>query len=137
MTWAAAALLALPIGARAQIANSEALVDLVSKPGGLTTSEALIKALPMVIVRPIPGQEEWNASHLLRHGAAARAETLDDLTATARALLSHPERLEKMRDNCRGLARPWAAYDAAESLLSLVGEPVLSAPRPALPGADA
>lgn len=97
---------------------------LVSKPGGLTTSEALIKGLPMVIVRPIPGQEEWNATHLLRHGAAERVETLDVLTETVRGLLSHRDRLEKMRERCLALARPMAAYDAAESILSLIGESV-------------
>lgn len=99
---------------------------LVSKPGGLTSSEALIKGLPMIIVRPIPGQEEWNASYLLRHGAAERVEDLPDLTAHVRDLLSHRERLQRMRERCRALARPRAAHDAAESLLSLIGEPVMA-----------
>jgi hypothetical protein len=43
---------------------------LVGKPGGLTTAEALARRLPMVLVHPIPGQEERNADHLLEAGAA-------------------------------------------------------------------
>lgn len=99
---------------------------LVSKPGGLTTSEALIKGLPMVIVKPIPGQEEWNASYLMRHGAAERAETLPELSETVRQMLGHRDRLERMRESCLAIARPWSAYDAADALLSLIGEPVVS-----------
>jgi processive 1,2-diacylglycerol beta-glucosyltransferase len=104
---------------------------LVSKPGGMTTSESLAKGLPMMIVKPIPGQEEWNAGYLLRHGAAERATSLEALMESVRGLLSHRDRLERMREKCLSLARPWAAFDAAESLLSLVGEPVLSGARAA------
>ena len=43
----------------------------VGKPGGLTTSEALAKGLPMVVINPIPGQEERNSDHLLEEGAVA------------------------------------------------------------------
>ncbi len=95
---------------------------LVSKPGGLTTAEALVKGLPMIILRPIPGQEEWNAAHLLRHGAAERAETLEEMADAVQTLLADRERMERMRKRCLSLARPRAAYDAADSLLSLIGE---------------
>ena len=49
---------------------------MVGKPGGLTTSEALAKELLLVIVNPIPGQEERNSDHLLEQGAALRCNNL-------------------------------------------------------------
>jgi processive 1,2-diacylglycerol beta-glucosyltransferase len=93
---------------------------LVSKPGGLTTSEALAKGLPMVMIEPIPGQEERNAQYLLRHGAAESAETLDDLVSVVGHLLKDRTRLERLKENGGILARPWAARDAAEAIASLI-----------------
>ena len=52
----------------------------ITKPGGLTSSEALAKGLPMIISNPIPGQEERNARYLLKHGVAEQA---DEPEATA------------------------------------------------------
>ncbi|MBK6880678.1 MAG: glycosyltransferase [Elusimicrobia bacterium] len=95
---------------------------LISKPGGLTTSEALAKGLPMIIIEPIPGQEERNAQFLLRHGAAVRADTLDELVRSVGGLFNHRGRLEQLRENGRALARPWAARDAAEAIVSLMEE---------------
>lgn len=51
----------------------------VGKPGGLTTSEALAKRLPMVVINPIPGQEERNSDHLLEQGVAIRCNNLPAL----------------------------------------------------------
>jgi processive 1,2-diacylglycerol beta-glucosyltransferase len=82
---------------------------LVGKPGGLTTCEALAKGLPMVIVNPIPGQEERNADHLLEAGAAIRCNNLPALAWKLDQLLADPERLGAMRANARRLARPDAA----------------------------
>jgi processive 1,2-diacylglycerol beta-glucosyltransferase len=84
---------------------------LVGKPGGLTTSEALAKGLVMVIVNPIPGQEERNSDHLLEEGAALRCNNLPTLGYKIDRLLADPERLEAMRRNVRRLARPRAAFD--------------------------
>ena len=103
---------------------------LVSKPGGLTTAEALVKGLPMIILRPIPGQEEWNAAHLLRHGAAERVETLEAMTDAVQALLTDRVRMDRMRRRCLSLARPRAAYDAADYILSLIGESGVPETRP-------
>jgi processive 1,2-diacylglycerol beta-glucosyltransferase len=89
---------------------------LVGKPGGLTTSEALARGLPMVIVNPIPGQEERNADHLLEAGAAIRCNNLPALAWKLDQLLDDPERLAAMRANGRRLARPEAARDIAAAL---------------------
>lgn len=95
---------------------------LISKPGGLTTSEALAKGLPMMMIEPIPGQEERNAQYLLRHGAAARADSLDELVRVVEHLLTDRSRLDRLRENGVILARPWAARDAAEAIASLIEE---------------
>jgi processive 1,2-diacylglycerol beta-glucosyltransferase len=90
---------------------------LVGKPGGLTSSEALARGLALVIVHPIPGQEERNADHLLEAGAAIRCNNLPALAWKIDRLLDDPARLAAMRANARRLARPQAARDIAEALI--------------------
>ena len=90
---------------------------LVGKPGGLTTSEALARGVPMVIVNPIPGQEERNADHLLEAGAAIRCNNLPALAWKVDGLLEPRDRLTAMRHSVRRLARPHAARDVVGTLL--------------------
>jgi processive 1,2-diacylglycerol beta-glucosyltransferase len=90
---------------------------LVGKPGGLTSSEALARGLGLVIVHPIPGQEERNADHLLEAGAAIRCNNLPALAWKIDRMLGDPARLTVMRANARRLARPHAARDIAATLL--------------------
>ena len=90
---------------------------LVGKPGGLTTSEALARGLPMVIVNPIPGQEERNADHLLEESVAIRCNNLPALAWKLDRLLGEPTRLAMMRDQVRQLARPHAAREVVAGLL--------------------
>jgi processive 1,2-diacylglycerol beta-glucosyltransferase len=92
---------------------------LISKPGGLTTSEALAKQVPLVIVNPIPGQEAYNARYLLSQGAAVPAGAPQTVRQTVRDLLDNPERLESLRSRIAQLARPRAAFDIAKVLFEL------------------
>jgi processive 1,2-diacylglycerol beta-glucosyltransferase len=92
---------------------------LLGKPGGLTTSEALAKELIFVIVNPIPGQEERNSDHLLEEGVAIRCNNLPVLAHKLDLLLSDPARMNTMRVNSRRLARPHAAREVVEKLLSI------------------
>jgi processive 1,2-diacylglycerol beta-glucosyltransferase len=98
----------------------EAADLLVSKPGGLTSSEALVKGLPMVIVNPIPGQESRNSDFLLEAGAAVKANNLPVLGMKVQALLRDQDRMARMRENARRAARPQAAPRIAESCLGLL-----------------
>src|SRR5205823_1435765 len=66
---------------------------IVTKPGGLTASEALARRLPMVIVDPIPGQESRNSDYLLENGAAIKANNLASLPHKLGALLADGGRL--------------------------------------------
>lgn len=89
---------------------------LVGKPGGLTTSEALAKGLIMVIVNPIPGQEERNSDHLLEEGAAIRCNNLPALAFKIDRLLGDPDRLQAMHANVKRIARPNAAQEIVSVL---------------------
>ncbi len=71
----------------------------VGKPGGLTTSEALAKGLPMVVINPIPGQEERNSDHLLEEGIAIRCNNLPALAYKIDRLIDEPGKLHLMRGN--------------------------------------
>lgn len=93
---------------------------LVGKAGGLTTSEALARSLPMALIEPIPGQEERNADHLLEAGAAIRCNNLPAAAWKISTLLDDPARLRRMQDAARGMARPGAAAAIAEDALTLV-----------------
>jgi processive 1,2-diacylglycerol beta-glucosyltransferase len=92
---------------------------IVGKPGGLTTSEALAKGVVMVVVNPIPGQEERNSDHLLEEGAALRCNNLPTLAYKIDRLLDDPKRLERMRANVRRIARPRAAFDVADEVAAI------------------
>jgi processive 1,2-diacylglycerol beta-glucosyltransferase len=93
------------------------LADLaVTKPGGLTTSEALACGLPLVVANPIPGQETRNAAMLYEEGAAISGENVLTVGPRVARLLASPERLAAMRANARRLGRPQAAMAVAEEL---------------------
>jgi len=92
---------------------------LVTKPGGLTVSEALACGLPMVLINPIPGQEERNADYLLENGAAVKANSSASLTAKVEDLLSSPARMSEMRRRAKRLGRPRAAFAVARAALEL------------------
>lgn len=94
-------------------------VLMLGKPGGLTTSEALAKGLPFVIINPIRGQEERNADHLLEEGAAIRCNNLPVLAYKIDELLSDHVRLDNMRANAKRLGRPRSACEIVGKLLSL------------------
>jgi processive 1,2-diacylglycerol beta-glucosyltransferase len=93
---------------------------LVGKAGGLTSSEAMARGLPMALIEPIPGQEERNADHLLEAGAALRCNNLAAAAWKIATLLDDAARMELMRTAARGMGRPNAAADIAEDALRLV-----------------
>ncbi len=89
----------------------------IGKPGGLTTAEALASSLPMIIVDPIPGQEERNSDHLLEKGCALKANELTTLAWKIDQLLDQPERLELMRRNAAELGRPNSSRTIVDTLI--------------------
>ena len=90
---------------------------LLSKPGGMTTAEAVACGLPMMILDPIGGQEERNADVLLEAGAAVKCTEVTLVAHKLRRLLDDPERLRQMSRNARNLGRPNAASEIARIVL--------------------
>ena len=80
----------------------------ITKPGGLTTSEALAMGKPLFVLNPIPGQEAANSDFLLEHGAAAKANRLEDLPYRLEKLLNSPK-LAEMAAAARALGKAGAA----------------------------
>jgi processive 1,2-diacylglycerol beta-glucosyltransferase len=93
---------------------------MVGKAGGLTTSEALARALPMALIEPIPGQEERNADHLLEVGAAIRCNNLPAAAWKIGKLIDDSGRLARMREAAWKLGRPRAAAAIAEDAMRLI-----------------
>ena len=90
---------------------------LMSKPGGMTTAEALARGLPMLILDPIGGQEERNADVLLEAGAALKCSEVTLIGHKLRRLLDDPGLRERMSANARSLGRPNAAAEIARIVI--------------------
>ena len=106
------------LGFTTEIDELMAVADLVvSKPGGLTTSEALARGTPMAIVNPIPGQESRNSDFLLENGAAIKVNNVATLPYKLDQLLATPGRLAQLTANAKRLGHPQAAFDVARAAL--------------------
>lgn len=90
---------------------------IITKPGGLISSEALAAGLPMIIVNPIPGQEEFNALYLTTEGAAVRVNKLTEVPIVIELLLNSPERISEMASNAKRIGKPRASFEIAEIIL--------------------
>ncbi|MCQ9208140.1 MAG: glycosyltransferase [Omnitrophica bacterium] len=84
---------------------------IITKSGGLTTSESLASGLPMIIISPIPGQESKNCDLLVKNGAAIRIDRPREVKKAVEELLKTPDKLEKMRKNAFRLAHPNSSDD--------------------------
>jgi processive 1,2-diacylglycerol beta-glucosyltransferase len=110
-----------PLGWTENIPELMAAADLlITKPGGLTSAEALASQLPMLLTCPIPGPEERHVRYLEQNGAAVHAETLEEIPQRVHELLSSPEKLQAMRRRAGELARPGAAYALAQVARALL-----------------
>lgn len=72
---------------------------IITKPGGLTTTEAIIKNIPMIIPYYIPGQEEENADFLQETGMAIKVDHMDDITSVVDHLVTNKDILDNMAKN--------------------------------------
>jgi len=90
---------------------------IITKPGGMTTTECLAKGLPMVIVNPLPGQEMRNTDFLLKQGIAIRIDKTSDVGEEIELLLKSPETLRRMRETAYEHGKPHAAMDIARLII--------------------
>jgi processive 1,2-diacylglycerol beta-glucosyltransferase len=109
------------IGFTREIDELMAAADiLVSKPGGLTTSEALARGCPLLVVNPIPGQEERNSDFLLQNGCAIKPFHLETIGSELDRLFANPKRLQAMKEAALCCGRPDAARKIAVECLKLL-----------------
>ena len=107
-----------PQGFTTTIERIMAASDLaISKPGGLTTSECMAMGLPMIVVSPIPGQEEHNADYLMEQGVALKAYDAIGLEWRLRAMLANPQAVATMAQRMRSLGKPLAGRAVLDVML--------------------
>ena len=105
------------IGFSNEVPKLMSISDLVvTKPGGLTTSESLASNLPMVVINPIPGQEEENADFLESKGIAVWIKKTDNSKKVIEELLNNKDKLNKMKENTKILAKPHSTDDICRIL---------------------
>jgi len=116
-----------PVARFGFVRNVEVLMSaadmIITKAGGLTVSEALTKRVPLVIFRPIPGQEEENAIYLEAIGAGRVAKSEEELEKIIFDLLKHSKDLEHMRRAAAKAVPGRAAELAVEGMLQLLVKP--------------
>lgn len=103
--------------------NVDVIMDaadcIITKPGGLTVSEALAKGLPIIMANPIPGQEDRNVEFLLNNGAAVSISKTYTVGDALLRILESEERLSVLKTNVSFLGKPRATADLAEFVKSL------------------
>jgi processive 1,2-diacylglycerol beta-glucosyltransferase len=93
---------------------------IITKPGGLTSSEALAMGKPLFILNPIPGQEAANSDFLLERGAAVKVNRVEDLPYRVEQLLG-TSKLSEMETAAKALGKPGAARTICEEVRKRAG----------------
>jgi processive 1,2-diacylglycerol beta-glucosyltransferase len=93
---------------------------LISKPGGLTCIEALIKGVPMLIYQPIPGHEEYNCNHLVKHELAIRIHHRQEVDGWIEKLLCFPDTFEQLYKNIEQFQQKMNPLAGAKAVLNLL-----------------
>jgi len=94
---------------------------IITKPGGITTAEALAAGVPMLILNPLPGQEAMNTRFLLKEGVAVKAEGPDDVVVILNELLYNVSKLKIMSRKALALSKPDSAMNIARLTMVLAG----------------
>lgn len=89
----------------------------ITKPGGLTSTESLASELPMIIINPIPGQEEQNAEFLEKEGVGVWIKKGDNIKEVLTSVIGNETKLRKMKNNAKGLANKRSTRDICEIII--------------------
>lgn len=92
---------------------------IITKPGGVTTAEVLAKNLPMIIIKPIPGQEANNALYLTEKNAAVKIDKPKEVVAVIEDFIKNPDKLIAMAKAIETIKKPQASIDIAKLVLEL------------------
>jgi len=96
---------------------------IITKPGGLSTSEALAKELPIIMMDPIPGQEDRNKEFMLNNGIALSVSDTFPVTEAVYQLMHYDFKVESLRRNMKNFSKPNAAAALGEFMLTLCQKP--------------
>lgn len=95
--------------------NVDVMMDasdfIITKPGGLTTSESLAKGLPMITMNPIPGHEDRNLNFLVNSGAAVMVNENYRISDALNLMFGCKWRMKLMEESAQKLGKPNAACD--------------------------
>lgn len=94
----------------------------ITKSGGLITSEVMARGTPLLVIDPIRGQEEYNADYIAGIGAGVQARTSVSVPYMVETLVNTPERLAQLRSSAARFGRPNAAVDIADKVLAAIGQ---------------
>ena len=89
----------------------------VTKPGGLTTTESLASGLPIIVINPIPGQEEENATFLEQNDVGIWIRKEDNIKEVLENILGNPEKMLEMKVKARLLAKKNSTQDICKIVL--------------------
>lgn len=92
---------------------------IITKPGGLTTSEALAKGLPIIMANPIPGQEDRNVEFLLNNGAAVKVSSTYPIDEALYQIFTSDKRLEGIRQMVEAIGKPNSSKEFTEFILKI------------------
>lgn len=93
---------------------------LITKPGGLTTAEALSKALPMIVVDSIAGQERRNKKFLLEKGLAFDLNSAEEVSLLIRGFIENGYNRKSWREKTKIVARPHASREIAQKIMDML-----------------
>ena len=93
---------------------------LVTKPGGLTLAQALVRRLPLVLISPLPTMEEMNQTYLVTRGAAVAAKSREEMRKWVERLLRDPKFYAEMQAGEEKLGSPDAAEKAARAVIDMI-----------------
>jgi len=86
---------------------------IITKPGGLSIAEALVRELIPIFISPIPGQETENIRALSKHSVGLRPRNIREIKDIILELKDNPQRFRSMKENIRKIKKPFAACDVA------------------------
>lgn len=106
------------LGFTNKVAELMAISNLViTKPGGLTSTEALVSNVPLIAINPIPGQEEENAEFLSRNKAAIWLKKSDNINTVFNSIINNENILNQMKQNTKKIAKPQSTKQICQFLI--------------------
>ncbi|MCM8773330.1 MAG: hypothetical protein NC820_01140 [Candidatus Omnitrophica bacterium] len=90
---------------------------IITKAGGITISEALCKGLGIIVINPLPGQEERNVDYLQEKKAVIKADTVEEVPFLVRGLLTHKNELYALRERAKAVSIKDSSLRIAEYIL--------------------